>query len=163
MYKNKKIIHIVATGINGEIGFNNKLLWNIPNDLQFFKKTTLNNVVLMGRKTIESLPKPLQERVVITITQSEPYSNFTLEDWLDKAITEGCNVLNTDCIYIAGGASIYKFTENIVDEVLLTKVDQKFENADTFYKVPSNFKLVEISDYAIHKELPYRFTRWISC
>ena len=59
MYQNKKIIHIVATGYNGEIGFDNKLLWHIPEDLRFFKENSLGHVVLMGRKSYESLPNPL--------------------------------------------------------------------------------------------------------
>ena len=57
MYQDKKIIHIVAAGNNGEIGFDNSLLWHIPEDLKFFKESTLGHVVLMGRKTVESLPK----------------------------------------------------------------------------------------------------------
>ena len=51
MYKGKKVVHIVARGMNGEIGANNKLLWNIQEDLRFFKKSTIGHVVLMGRNT----------------------------------------------------------------------------------------------------------------
>lgn len=159
MYNNKKIIHIVATGSNGEIGFNNKLLWHIPEDLRFFKETTLGHVVLMGRKTIESLPKPLERRIVIPLGHCKGgYEN--LNDALGGCL-EYSNKLKTDCIYIAGGSSLYEQTKDIVDEIILTKVLNQYPHADTFYKLPENFVLQETSDNKIFKDLSYCFTKWI--
>lgn len=161
MYKNKKIIHIVASGPNGEIGGNNKLLWHIPEDLRFFKVTTLGHVVLMGRKTVESLPKPLQRRITLPLGKiKHGYEN--LDDLLGGA-QEFSNRLKTDCIYIAGGASLYEQTKDIVDELLITEVihKDKFPHADTFYNKPENFVLKEVSDYKTHNNLTYRFTKWL--
>ncbi len=158
MYKNKKVIHIVATGNEGEIGFNNNLLWHIPDDLRFFKETTLGHVVLMGRKTVESLPKPLQRRMVIPIGQTRNGCE-NLEDALGVA-SEFSNRMNTDCIYIAGGASIYEQTKDIVDEILLTQVHHDFNQADTFYQIPKGFKLIEDSEVKQYEDLYYSFTKW---
>lgn len=159
MYNNKKVIHIVATGYNGEIGFNNQLLWHIPEDLRFFKETTLGNVVLMGRKTVESLPRALERRITIDITSNGGRTPLNL--YLDHATWQSCETLNTDCIYIAGGASIYEATEDIVDEILLTKVCKNFNYADTFYNLPKDFKLIERSEYKVHKDLVYYFSKWV--
>lgn len=159
MYRDKKIIQIVATGINGEIGFDNKLLWHIPDDLRFFKETTLGHVVLMGRKTVESLPKPLDRRIVISATSMG--GRIKLDQWLDWAIDQACLSLNTDCIYIAGGSSIYDQTFKYADELIVTKVNRDYPHADTFYNIPDDFKMIEASDYKFYKDLSYCFTRWI--
>lgn len=158
MYQDKKVIHIVAAGNNGEIGFDNSLLWHIPEDLKFFKESTLGHVVLMGRKTVESLPKPLDRRIVISATTLN--GRIKLTQWLDWAITQGCISLNTNCIYIAGGASIYEQTKDIVDEVLLTRVCEDFNHADTFYHLPEHFKLKEQSEEKDYKGLKYYFSKW---
>lgn len=157
MYKNKKIIHIVAVGNSGEIGFNNKLLWHIPDELKYFKETTLGHVVLMGRKTIESLPNSLTRRSVVPISKSFG----SIEDSLKQAFVHS-DILNTDCIYIAGGSSIYDQTFKYTDELLVTKVSRDYPHADTFYNIPDNFKMVAASDYKFHKDLPYCFTKWVN-
>lgn len=159
MYNGKKVIHIVATGYNGEIGFDNKLLWHIPEDLKFFKETTLGNVVLMGRKTVESLPKPLERRITLCLGTKIKLGYQNLDDLLGGS-QEFSNRLNTNCIYIAGGASLYEATKDIVDEVLLTKVCKNFNHADTFYTIPNDFQIKERSDYKVYKDLVYYFSKW---
>lgn len=158
MYNGKKVIHIVATGYNGEIGFNNQLLWHIPEDLRFFKETTLGNVVLMGRKTVESLPRPLERRITIDITSNGGRTPLSM--FLNHATWQSCETLNTNTIYIAGGASIYDSTKDIVDEILLTKVCKNFNHADTFYNIPTGFKIKERSEYKVYKNLVYYFSKW---
>ncbi len=71
MFKDKKVIAIVATGNNGEIGKDNALLWHIRAELQHFKQVTLGNVLLMGRKTVESLPQPLNGRIVVEFSKKQ--------------------------------------------------------------------------------------------
>ena len=68
MYKDKKVIHIVCAGKNGEIGYDNKLLFSLPPDMKFFREQTLGHVILMGRVTVESLPKPLDRRAVVEVS-----------------------------------------------------------------------------------------------
>ena len=98
---------IVAKSKNGVIGVDNKLPWNLPEDLKRFKELTTNNVVIMGRKTFESLGKPLPKRTTIIITRNLNYK------------VEGCIVVNSlenaiiearedDNPYILGGGEIYR-------------------------------------------------------
>jgi len=122
---------IAAIAKNNALGKDNKLIWHIPADLKRFKKVTLNHHVIMGRKTYESLGKPLPNRTNIIITRN---ANF-------KA--EGCVVVNSlqDAIavakedkspYILGGAEIYKQAILIADKLDLTFVHHNFE-ADAFF------------------------------
>lgn len=168
MYKGKKVIHIVARGYNGEIGANNKLLWSIPEDMKHFKESTIGNVVLMGRNTIESLPKPLTRRVVMEVSSKtlESYRLFEDEElkleWLlDDALYQS-NLLNTDCIFIAGGGQLYNSTFDIADELLVTQVEKSYHNADTFYHIPENFELIdEVYGDECNGLLSYSFQKWI--
>lgn len=149
MYGKCKVVHIVAVGANGEIGANNKLLWNIREDMKFFREKTLGHAILMGRKTFDSLPKKLDRRVVYRVSREESDDSVNLEQGLHFAGNIARNFLHTDTIFIAGGAEIYKATEHLVDEVYLTQVYQSFPNADAFYKLPEGFELLdsdEVSD-----------------
>ena len=150
MFKTKKVAHIVAMGVNGEIGGNNELLWHIPEDLRFFKEMTIGRVLVMGRKTVESLPKPLERRVVFCISsnigiRSEKHSYKSMS--LDSALSVGLwqsNQLKSDTIFLAGGASLYNATFDIVDELYVTHVEHEFPAADTFYAIPEGF--VKVGD-----------------
>lgn len=167
MYKDKRVIHIVAVGLNGEIGAKNELLWDIPEDLKFFKETTLGHVCLAGRKTVESFPSPLKRRVVIEVTSrwnkmcgGSLTNKVILLENMNIAVNHS-NTLNTDCIYIIGGASIYKATEDIVDTLLITQVDCSYEHADTFYHMPEGFEMVDKSEWKEnYNGVCYRFTVW---
>ena len=166
MYKGKKVIHIVARGLNGEIGANNKLLWNIPEDLRFFKKSTIGHVVMMGRNTFESLPKPLEGRLVVEVSNrcnlgSLPRDNLV---WSLRKSERYSNLLSTDKIFIAGGAKLYNSTFDIVDELWVTQVDGDYPEADTFYHIPEGFELVNERNgnhflYSIG--VGYSFQKWI--
>ena len=156
MYKYKKIIHIVCMDELGGIGLDNQLLFNIPEDLKYFRKKTLGCACLCGRKTYESFPKPLKRRAVKWISK---YWEDDLVKGLD-ACRIYSNLLNTDSIYIIGGASIYNQTFDIADELLITIVDAKVE-ADTFYNIPKGFVKVWESDtkHSVNG-LSFKFTKW---
>ena len=159
MYQGKKIIHIIARGLSGEIGANNKLLWNIPEDLQFFKESTLGHVVLMGRNTYESLPKKLSRRIVVNVSSVK--GRISITDYLSWAVSQCCEDLNTNQIFIAGGAKLYDSTFDITDELWVTQVEKEFPEADTFYNIPSRFKLVD-EVYGDHcKDVGYSFQKWV--
>ena len=165
MYSGKKLIHIVARGLNGEIGANNKLLWNIPEDLRFFKESTIGHVVLMGRKTFESLPKPLEGRLVVEVSNrcnlgSLPRDNLV---WSLRKSERYSNLLSTDKIFIAGGAKLYNSTFDIVDELWITQVEGDYPEADTFYNIPESFKLVDeiYGDECESTDVGYSFQKWI--
>ena len=162
MYKGKKVIHIVARGFNGEIGANNKLLWSIPEDMKHFKESTIGHVVLMGRKTVESLPKPLSRRAVFCISNSQPFGvvSYNLFDGLLEA-DYFSDELNTDKIFIAGGAQLYNSTFDIVDELWVTQVEKSYPNAETFYHIPENFELIDEVYGDDCGRLSYSFKKWV--
>lgn len=123
---------IVVIGKNNEIGKDNKLLWHLPNDLKFFKETTLNKTIIMGRKTFESLPKKLPNRKHIILSNNKDYK---INDVLTlNSVEEVLNYIkNTDeeC-FIIGGSAIYKLFLPYSKYLYLTKVDDEKE-ADSFF------------------------------
>lgn len=121
---------IVAVDNNDAIGKNNQLLWHLPNDLKFFKRTTSGHTVIMGRKTYDSIGKPLPNRRNIVITRQENLNIEGVEIYnsLEQALE---NCLNEQEIFIVGGAEIYKQALPLTDKIYLTKVDHDFD-ADTF-------------------------------
>lgn len=137
-----KISIICALSQNHGIGINNTLPWNIPEDLSFFKKKTLNHPIIMGRKTFESIGKALPKRDNIIITRNTSYTAekchivHTIEDAIKYA--QG---LNTNEIFIIGGAQIYKEAMKYATHLYLTIVHQTFQ-ADTFF--PDYSKFTEI-------------------
>ena len=165
MYNGKKVIHIVARGLNGEIGANNKLLWSIPEDFRFFKESTIGHVVLMGSNTFESLPKPLDKRITLVVSR-EDYNDedkeFALKWSLDDSVIYS-NDLNIDKFFIAGGSKLYKSTFDVVDELWVTQVDGYYPEADTFYHIPNGFKLIDevYGDDCESVSVGYSFQKWV--
>jgi len=122
---------IAAIAENNALGKDNKLIWHLPADLQRFKKITSKHHVIMGRKTFESLGKPLPNRTNIIITRN---NNFTAEgcvivNSLKEAIAAAKNDENP---FILGGAEIYKQAINIANKLDVTFVHHNFE-ADAFF------------------------------
>ena len=150
MVEDMKISHIVAIGINGEIGKDNDLLWGLRGDLRRFKDTTMNHCMLMGRKTYQSIGKPLNGRISIIVTRDKDYSvRYTNNVFVVNSIEEGIELaknLNEKELMIIGGAEIYSQTMNIVDNIYVTKVWDYFY-ADSFYPE------TEFSDFNIVKQV----------
>ena len=122
---------IAAIGKNGELGKDNDLIWHLPNDLKRFKKITLGHHVIMGRKTFESLGKPLPNRTTIIITRNPNYKvdNCIIVNSLEAALKAAAA---DPYPYILGGAEIYYQAIKIADSLDLTLVDANFE-ADAFF------------------------------
>lgn len=166
MYKDKKIIQIVARGLKGEIGKDNKLLWSIPEELKYFRDQTLGHVVMMGRKTYESLPKPLGRRVVYSVSRPKDVDDYDLLDYFHDAYKTTTTMLNTDCIFVAGGSQLYEATSDIVDELLITEVDKEYHDADVYFKQPDGFEMTDRSEWTEGIDrlsgdiIRYRFTTW---
>ena len=137
-----KIAIIAAQGKNREIGKDNKLLWHIPEDLKFFKQTTMGKPIIMGRKTYESIGKPLPGRLNIVISRS-PYpvdgvvDCLSLNQAIDIAKKEA-KEKNINEIIIMGGAQIYEQAINIADKIYLTQVDKSFDADSFFPKIDKN-------------------------
>lgn len=138
---------IVAYAPNGVIGKDGKLPWHLPEDLKLFKSLTTGNTVIMGRKTWESIPikfRPLSKRnnLVITTRVNEMRAIFSpvsegigpyFFDSLESAIAYHSLTYKSD-VYIIGGATIYNeaLEKNLVDQVILSYVEGKYEG-DTFF------------------------------
>jgi len=126
-----KISLIAAMARNGIIGINNTLPWSLPADLKHFKEITMGKPVIMGRKTYESIGRPLPGRLNIIISQNRDYS------------VEGCQVAHSiddafaaaekyDEAMVIGGASFYKQALAYANRLYLTIIDEDFEGDATF-------------------------------
>lgn len=122
---------ISAVGRNGELGKNNKLIWHIPKDMKFFKNTTMNHIVVMGRNTYESLPGSLPNRKMIVISSSSVDGDVETVHNTLEILNRYKNSL--DEVFIIGGASIYKQFIDEADVLYLTEIDDVCEEADTFF------------------------------
>lgn len=125
---------IAAVSKNNVIGKNNEVPWYLPADIKFFKNTTLNHHVIMGRKTLDSIVNPLPKRVNIILTR-DPFfvaTNFivvhTIEEALEIAENNG-----EEEVFILGGAEIYKLSMSYLDKLYLTEVDVEVPDGDTFF------------------------------
>jgi len=122
---------IVATSLNNAIGRNNQLLWHISEDLKYFKKVTTGHTVIMGRKTWESIGRPLPNRRNIVISRSlNIIGDVQVYSSLENAIAA---TKEEQEVFIIGGGELYKQTLPIANKLYLTIVTQTIEDADTFF------------------------------
>lgn len=135
-----KISIIAAIGKNRELGKGNRLLWNIPEDMLHFKTLTTGHPVIMGRKTFESIGKPLPNRTNIVVTKNKNFKpeGVIVTHSLEQAISIG-ESRDSHEIFIIGGGEIYNQALRLADKLYLTVVDGKFD-ADTFFPDYSDFK-----------------------
>ncbi len=138
-----KITLVVARADNGVIGKDGKLPWHIPADLQFFKRVTLGKPVIMGRKTYESIGKPLPRRTNIVVTRDQTWQSRDIavgavvaEDLATAFAVayEEVHRSGVDEIAVIGGADIYRQTLARADRIYLTEVHGAFEG-DTILKL----------------------------
>lgn len=158
---------IVAVDENWGIGFNGELLEKIPNDLKRFKELTTNNIVVMGRKTWDSLPiHPLPNRINIIL------SKHYLEPACESTICMNLNSLNY-CLkknhlfeeewFIIGGGQIYKELLPFCDRVYVTKIFKEHKNVDTYFpnldepEEWNTWKVVHQSKTYTYNDLMYQF------
>ena len=128
-------IHLIwAQDINGGIGKEGKLPWHISEDLQNFKKLTLDSIIIMGRKTWESLPiRPLSKRRNIVLSRKEvPDIEYYTSI---KECIEKLNDDNIEKLFVIGGSTVYRNFIYRADELHITQVDNVIEGIDTFFPV----------------------------
>ena len=126
---------IAAASTNNVIGFDNKLIWNIPKDLKRFKELTQGHSVIMGRKTFESLTSPLPNRRNIVVTRNKDYSLKGIEVF--SSIEDAIDVCKDDQQpFIIGGGEIYSQTINVVDKIELTRVYKDYQGDAFFPDIP---------------------------
>lgn len=159
--KNPRISVIAAIGKNRELGKKNELLWRIPDDLKRFKKMTLHHPIVMGRKTFESIGKPLPERMNIVVTRNKEwehegvYTASSVEEGLVKAA-----VTRAEEIFVIGGAHIYKEAMDFADTLYLTLIDAEDADADVFFPAYANdFKKIVKEEVREYDGLSYRWVQ----
>jgi dihydrofolate reductase len=146
-----KIIIIAAIASNGVIGkANGEMPWHIKEEFQHFKQTTLGSAVIMGRKTFETLGKPLKGRENIIVSRNKNFKvNFNetkIYHSLDEAVSY-CQSKNFEKVFIIGGGNIYSQSMLIADEMILSFMKFEAEGEITFPKFkPNIWQLVSTED-----------------
>lgn len=112
---------IAAVGKNNELGLDNHLIFNIPGDLKFFRNITLGKTVIMGRKTYESIGKPLPKRINIVVSNSlKETDGITIINSFEEVLEKYLN--SEEEVFIIGGESLYNYFINYAQNIYLTKV-----------------------------------------
>ena len=154
---------IVAVAHNRVIGKDNTLIWHLPNDLKFFKEKTTGHVIIMGRKTFESLPflLPNREHWVITRDKGFDVPEGVRVFHSPEAAAEAARAL--DAAYVIGGAQVYEAFLPYVDTMYITEVDHEFDG-DAFFPefFEEAFTIESVVDGAVDEKnkYPHRFVTY---
>ena len=154
------ISSIVARANNHAIGLNNGLPWHLPGDLKWLKQNTLNRHIIMGRKSFETLPKPLPNRTTIVVTRDPSY--FYSGCLITHSIPEALALAHSrgeEEAFILGGSEIYKQSSSLWDRFYLTEVDASPE-ADTFFPIIplDDYKLIFNESHPADEKNQYPYT-----
>lgn len=154
---------IVAVDENWGIGFNGELLEKIPEDMEHFKELTTDNIVVMGRKTWDSLPsQPLPDRLNIVLSRYylTPTCEHTLCMTLEslKYVIDNKDKFSGD-IFIIGGGQIYKELLPFCDRVYITKIFKSYNNVDTYFPMldQKEWEIANQSEILTYNNLQYQF------
>lgn len=157
---------IAAIGKNNELGKDNTLLWHLPADMKHFKEITTLHPVIMGRKTFESIGKPLPNRRNIVITRNVNYKKdlpaeaggvelvYSLNEALDLFPDQN------EEIFIIGGAELYRQTMPVADKLYITHIDVEDKDADAFFPeiIPIVWNEVSHIEHEIDQKNPLNYT-----
>jgi dihydrofolate reductase len=151
---------LVAFDENRVIGKNNELIWHLPADLKRFKALTTGHVIIMGRKTYDSIGKPLPNRTTIVISRNPDLQiegvicTCSMEEAILKAKS-----LSREEIFIVGGAEIYKLSLAVADQILVTQLHDIFEG-DTFFPeiVADQWEVTERERGVTDEKNPYQYS-----
>ena len=153
---------IIAVDKNWAIGKDNRMMWSIPADMKFFRETTKGNIVIMGRKTLESFPQgqPLKNRVNIVITRKKDYKvkGAVIVHSVEEAVKEAKKYEGE--LFVIGGESIYRAMLAYCDTAYVTKIDHAFD-ADTYFpnlEEDKEWQMITISEEQTCFDLEYYFT-----
>ena len=156
---------IVAVDKNWAIGNDNKLLVSIPQDMKFFRETTMGKVVVMGRKTLESFPggQPLKKRTNIVLTRDKNYQvkDAIVVNTVDELLQE-LKKYDEEEIYVIGGESIYRQMLPYCKVAHVTKINHAYE-ADTYFPnldEKGEWVVTGVSDEQTYFDLEYEFVRY---
>lgn len=149
---------LVAMDKNRLIGKDNQLPWHLPADLAYFKKVTMGHPIIMGRKTFESIGRPLPGRTNIILTRNQNYE------------IEGCEVMRSiddvkkmdekmnEELFVIGGAEIFKEVLPFADRLYITKIEEVFEGDAFFPEINDNeWEEISVTQGVTDEKNPYRY------
>ena len=156
---------MVAHDPDRVIGLNNDLPWHIPEDLAYFKEKTMGKAMVMGRKTYESIGRPLPGRLSIVVTRNKDFSAedgvivvYDLEEAIKKASGYAEEVM------IIGGAEIFKLSMKVADRLYITEIGQHFEGDTFFPEYNSGWQLIEKTEVMTSKNgTPFSYLVYDKC
>jgi dihydrofolate reductase len=156
---------IVATARNGAIGKGNALLWHLPGDMKHFRQATAGAPIVMGRKTWDSIGRPLPGRRNIVVTRQAGWSAPGAEaatSLTDAMMLVAQAEVVAAKVFIIGGAQIYAEALPLADELIITEVDADFE-ADTFFPAWDRGEFLRSSstEPVVENDLGYRFVTYV--
>ena len=155
------IFLIAAVDRNLAIGKDGKIPWHIKEDLQYFKKNTLNTSMIMGRSTFESIGKPLPDRKNIVMTKSPSNREGVIEVTSATGAIEEANKTSNK-ISVIGGESIYKTFLPLANKLLLTEINITVEDADTFFPSWEKDNWIEQSRIdSVENGIEYSFVEYL--
>ena len=161
----QKVIAIVASDENDGIGVKGGLPWRLPADLKNFKAITMGHPLIMGRKTFDSLSKPLPGRTNIVISSKKhPIEGVKVCASPDAALEEAARSIGGEKVFVIGGGEIYSTLWDKINAVFLTRVET-IVSADTFFP-GINVELWRREECVSYKadsnhEFSYRFEKWL--
>ena len=148
---------IAAVARNRAIGYENKLIYWLPNDLKRFKTLTTGHTIIMGRNTFLSLPKgalPNRRNIVLTRSQKE-FPGCDVYTSLEEALAH-CD--KDEDVYIIGGASVYRQALPLADRLCLTEINATPEKADTFFPPYDDWKEISREDHEKDERHEYEYS-----
>jgi dihydrofolate reductase len=158
-----QVIIIAAVAANHAIGKDNDLIWHLPDDMKFFKRTTQGKPIITGRKNYESIPakfRPLPNRTNLIVTRNSDYKaeGAIVVQSIEEALSR---IEDEPIAFIIGGGEIYKYAleHELVDKMYLTRIHEEFE-ADTFFPVfdDSKWDKSVLSEHAVDENHAHAFT-----
>lgn len=159
------ISHIVAMAENRIIGRAGGMPWHIPEDFKFFKSTTMGHAMIMGRKTWESIGRPLPGRLSVVVTRNPDFKvppDVVVKPNLDDAIKfceENQDKWGSEC-FIVGGGELYKQSLSKVDRIYLTEIHQNIEGDTKYPEIPMGIFKKTKDEKHLSGNIPFSFTTW---
>lgn len=156
---------ILASDLNGCIGYKDDLVFKSRKDLKRFKQLTTNNIVVMGSNTYKSLGyKPLPNRINIVLSSKLVDNNVQVHSNINSMLDDMLKYYPEKTIWIIGGANIYKQFTNMADEIYVTEFNSESEVCDTYFNVNKEisdlFKLDTVEDCFHENDIKIKFLKY---
>jgi dihydrofolate reductase len=151
---------ILCLGPNDELGNKNSLIYRIPEDMAQFKKKTEHGTVIMGMKTFDSLSGPLSNRKNIVLSSKHDKVPGVV---FSHSKEEILSIIDSENVFVIGGASVYKLFEDCIDNIYLTRILNRSAEHDTSYTIPLDKFVIETeSKIYFYKNIIYKYEKWTS-